>query len=173
MQKKENQPEELDKTLAAVCGLYCEGCTLYIATMEDPARLKELAARFQLTEEAISCYGCRSHKRGPYCQECKMVSCAAERGIDFCIECEEYPCKELKEFQAEKLHRIELFDDLERIKSVGYKKWLQERRENYSCPQCTIINSAYDMKCRKCGEEPANNYVAKNKQAIEEFLKNR
>ena len=87
MQKKENHPGEVDKKLAAVCGLYCEACTLFIATKEDPARLKGLAARFQLSEEAIKCYGCRSAKRGPYCEKCKMFACAAERGIDFCIEC--------------------------------------------------------------------------------------
>jgi hypothetical protein len=55
-----------DKTLAAVCGLFCAGCTLYIATTEDSERLKHLAAQFQLSEDDMKCYGCRSDKRGPY-----------------------------------------------------------------------------------------------------------
>jgi len=91
MQKNDNHSGEADKRLAAVCGLYCEACTLFIATKEDPARLKEMAARFQISEEEIKCYGCRSDKRGPYCEICKMYGCAAERGIDFCVECAEYP----------------------------------------------------------------------------------
>lgn len=172
MQKKENHPGELDKNLAAVCGLYCEACTLYIATTEDPERLKGLAARFQLSEEEIKCYGCRSAKRGPYCEKCKMFACAAERGIDFCVECAEYPCDDLKRFQSERAHRIELWDDLERIKTIGYKRWLKEIRGNYTCPRCRSINSAYDLKCRKCGEDPSCGYVAKHKQAIEQVLKN-
>jgi hypothetical protein len=172
MQKNESHPGELDKKLAAVCGLYCEACTLFIATKEDPARLKGLAARFQLSEEAIKCYGCRSDKRGPYCEKCKMFPCAAERGIDFCIECAEYPCSDLKQFQSERPHRIELWDDLERIKDIGYKQWLKEIRGHYTCPQCQSINSAYDLKCRKCGEEPSCGYAAKHKQTIEQFLKN-
>jgi hypothetical protein len=172
MQKKESHPGELDKKLAAVCGLYCEACTLFIATTEDPARLKALAERFQLSEEVMKCYGCRSAKRGPYCQTCKMFACAAERGIDFCIECAEYPCSDLKQFQSERPHRIELWDDLERIRAIGYKHWLQEISENYTCPQCRSINSAYDLKCRKCGQEPSCGYVAKHKQAIEQVLKN-
>lgn len=172
MQKKENYSGELDKKLAAVCGLYCEACTLFIATKEDPARLKGLAARFQLSEEAIKCYGCRSAKRGPYCETCKMFACGAEREIDFCIECAEYPCNELKQFQSERSHRIELFDDLERIKGIGYRHWLKEIKENYTCPQCRSINSAYDLKCRKFGEEPSCGYAAKHKEAIEQVLKN-
>ena len=173
MQEKGNHSETLDKNVAAVCGLYCEACTLFIATTEDPARLKALAARFQLSEEAIKCYGCRSAKRGPYCENCKMFACAAERGIDFCSECEAYPCDDLKQFQSERPHRIELWADLDRIKAVGYRQWLKEKRENYTCPRCNIINSAYDLKCRKCNEEPSCNYVAKHKQAIEQSLLNR
>jgi hypothetical protein len=173
MQEKGNHSGEFDKKVAAVCGLYCEACSLFIATTEDPARLKGLAARFQLSEEAIKCYGCRSAKRGPYCENCKMFACAAERGIDFCNECEEYPCDDLKQFQSAMPHRIELWADLERIKSIGYRQWLKEIREKYACPRCQIINSAYDLKCRKCSEEPSCNYVAKHKQAIEQYLKNR
>jgi hypothetical protein len=172
MPAEEHHAEDTDRALAAVCGLYCEACTLFIATKEDPARLKGLAHRFQLSEEAVKCYGCRSAKRGPYCEKCKMSSCAAERGIAFCVECGEYPCAELTRFQSERPHRIELWDDLEQIKAKGYKHWLRQIRDNYACPRCQSINSAYDLRCRNCGEEPSCNYVAKHKQAIEQVLKN-
>lgn len=172
MQKKENQAAKSDKNLAAVCGLFCEACTLFIATKEDPARLKGLAARFKLSEDAVKCYGCRSDTRGPYCAKCKMFSCAAERGIDFCFECKDYPCSDLKKFQSERPHRIELWDDLKQIKAVGCTNWLNSIRSNYACPQCQTINSAYDLKCRKCGKEPSCDYVAKHKLAIKQTLKN-
>lgn len=172
MQNDKEHPEEYDKKFAAVCGLFCEACNLYIATQEDPARLTRLAARFQVSEEDAQCYGCRSDKRGPYCRICKMFSCAAERGIDFCSECEDYPCNDLKQFQAERPHRIELFDDLERIKGMGYESWLHTIRAHYTCPQCGTMNSAYDFKCRKCGREPSCDYVAMHKPAIEQSLKN-
>ena len=172
MLKEEIHSGGVDKKLAALCGLYCEACTLFIATKEDPERLKGLAARFKLSEETIKCYGCRSSKRGPYCDTCKMFACAAEQGIDFCIECVEYPCNDLKQFQSERPHRIELWGDLERIRAIGYRQWLKEIRENYTCPQCRTINSAYDLICRKCGEEPSCGYVAKHKQEIDQFLTN-
>ena len=171
MQAKDDHPGEADKKLAAVCGLYCEVCSLFIATKEDPERLKGIAARYQVSEEAVTCYGCRSEKRGPYCTECRMWVCAARQGIDFCIECQEYPCDHLVQFQSERPHRIELRDDLERIGAVGYEEWLKEASDNYTCPRCGSINSAYDLKCRKCGEEPSCAYVAKHKGEIERFLK--
>lgn len=170
---EENRFKESDKTLAAVCGLYCEACSWYIATTEDPDRLTRLAVQMHFSEEESKCYGCRSGKRLPYCEKCKMFACAGERGVDFCNQCEEYPCDDLRQFQSAKPHRIELWDNLEQVKSIGYRQWLKEIRENYVCPRCQTINSTYDLKCRKCGEEPSCRYVAKHKLEIEQYLKNR
>ncbi len=52
-----------DKTLAAVCGLYCPACTAYIATREEPQRFPVLAARMRRTVDDLTCEGCRSNKR--------------------------------------------------------------------------------------------------------------
>ncbi len=163
----------LEKNLAAVCGLCCEVCSWFISTTEDPEKLKRLATRQNWSEQESKCYGCRSGKRLPYCGNCTMSACAAEQGIDFCSECDEYPCDDLKLFQSAMPHRIELWDNLQRIKSVGYTQWLKELRKNYACPQCQTLNSTYDLKCRKCGEEPSCNYVAKHRQEIERYLKKR
>jgi hypothetical protein len=173
MQREVEKMGESDKRTAAVCGLYCEACSWFISTTEDLERLKALAARRNWSVEESKCYGCRSDKRLPYCEGCKMLACAAKRGIDFCSECEEYPCDDLTQFQSAMPHRIELWDNLERIKSVGYKQWLKEIRGNYTCPRCQTLNSAYDLKCRKCGEEPSCSYVAKHRQEIEQYLKSR
>jgi hypothetical protein len=173
MQNQDDQSGDSDKKYAAVCGLYCEACSWFIATAEDPERLKRNAGRMHFSEEESKCFGCRSEKRLVYCEKCKMSSCAAERGIDFCSECEEYPCDGLKQFQSLMPHRIELWENLDRIKAVGYKQWLKEIRENYTCPRCQTINSAYDQKCRKCGEMPSCNYTAKHRLEIERYLKRR
>jgi len=159
-----------DKSIAAACGLYCEACTLYIATMEDPERLTKLAARLQVPEEAARCHGCRSDKRFPQCDACKMSACTARRGIDFCSECSEYPCPELKEFQGQRPHRLELWDDLERIREIGCGRWLGEVRKRYVCPECGTVNSAYDLKCRECGKEPSCAYVEAHGEEIRRFL---
>jgi hypothetical protein len=156
-----------DKKLAAVCGLFCPACNLFIGTTEDPARLQKMAGRFRMTAEEVKCYGCRADKRGPYCDKyCKMTKCAVEKGIDFCGECPEYPCTELKTFQAQAPHRLELWESLARIKEVGYERWYAEMIERYSCPKCRTINSAYDMACRKCGATPSCEYVRQHRSDI-------
>jgi hypothetical protein len=166
---EENLP---DKNMAAVCGLYCEACSWLISTNEDHERLERLAAQRGWSVEESRCYGCRSEKRLPYCGTCRMSACAAERGIDFCSECEDHPCDELKRFQSAMPHRIELWANLDRIRAVGYRQWLKEVRENYACPRCETINSAYDVKCPKCGREPGCNYAGRHRRAIEQHLKN-
>jgi len=173
MKREKDSIRESDKKMAAVCGLYCEACSWFISTAEDPERLKSLAVQRNWSEEESKCYGCRSGKRLPYCGKCKMSACTAERGIDFCSECDDYPCNELKLFQSAMPHRIELWANLERIKSVGYKQWLKEIRRDYTCPRCQVLNSTYDLKCRKCGEEPSCSYVSKHRQEIKQYLKNR
>jgi predicted RNA-binding Zn-ribbon protein involved in translation (DUF1610 family) len=161
--KNLNQP---DKRLAAVCGLFCPACSIFIATHEDPERLRKLAERAQLSVDDARCEGCRSDKRYPYCKICKMSACAAEKGLDFCGACEEYPCEDLRTFQAERPHRIELWANQARIQEAGYETWFEEMLEHYACPQCGTLNSTYDMTCRKCGAGPSCAYVGLHKEEI-------
>ncbi len=162
-----------DKKLAAVCGLFCPSCTAFIGTNEDPARLEFLARQMTRNIDELSCEGCRSGKRSFFCENfCKMTKCAAEKGIDFCSECSDYPCAELKNFQEQMPHRIELWDSLKSIKESGYEKWFNEMAAHYSCPSCGTINSAYDLKCRKCGASPSSGYFKLHeKKIIEHFEK--
>ncbi|MGE5627396.1 MAG: DUF3795 domain-containing protein [Solirubrobacterales bacterium] len=156
-----------DKSLAAVCGLFCAGCSLFIGTMEDPKRLQTLSENLGVPVEELECNGCRSEKRGIFCRNrCKMTKCAVEKGISFCVECSEYPCNDLKEFQIQMPHRIELWESQKHIREVGYEKWYEEMIKHYSCPNCGTINSAYDITCRKCGTTPGCKYVELHKNEI-------
>jgi Protein of unknown function (DUF3795) len=160
-----------NKQLAAVCGLFCPACHVFIGTQYDPDRLRVMALRFQRSFEELKCNGCQSEKRCFYCEsKCTMSKCAAARRVDFCGECAEYPCKDLKAFQAEMPHRIELWKAQARIKEVGYEKWYAEMVKHYSCKKCGTLNSAYDLKCRKCGKDPGNEYVRLHKDAIMRHL---
>ncbi|MEW6187159.1 MAG: DUF3795 domain-containing protein, partial [Thermodesulfobacteriota bacterium] len=81
------------KRLSAVCGLFCPSCSLFIGTKEDPQLLKSLVERFHTKAEDLECEGCRSEKRSYYCRNlCYMAPCAARKGVEFCGQCDEYPC---------------------------------------------------------------------------------
>ncbi len=164
-------PNIADKKLAAVCGLFCPACHVFIGTHEEPAKLAMMAQRFQRPLEEMQCNGCRSAKRCFFCEtRCTMAKCAAGKGMEFCGECADYPCKDLKEFQILVPHRIELWKSHSRRKEVGLETWYAEKIEQYSCPQCRTINSAYDLKCRKCGNDPSCEYVRLHKEEIVKHL---
>lgn len=158
------------KTTSAVCGLFCPSCSIFIATHEDPEKLKQLAELHGQTVEEMQCDGCRADRRTNYCRQCNMAKCVAQKGIDFCGQCDDYPCEELKAFQSCRPHRIELWDSHQRIAEEDYEKWFQAMHDHYSCPECQTINSAYNLECRKCGATPSCGYVKRNQQAIMEFL---
>lgn len=154
----------------AVCGLFCPACTYFIATNEDPERLKRLAAMRNLPVEDLRCEGCRAEIRTGYCKSCSFSACATKKGIEFCGECADYPCTELKEFQSVKAHRLELWRSQDRIKEVGYEQWYTEMLEHFSCENCNTINSAYDSVCRKCGKSPSNSYNRLHGEEIKERI---
>jgi len=158
--------EYKNKEFAAVCGLFCPGCTLYIGSTEEPERLARTAGRFSVSIEEARCYGCRSDVKSFYCETCEIVKCADERGVQFCALCTDYPCQMLKEFQAQLPHRAELFEDGDRIREVGFEKWHEETYERYTCPKCSAINSAYDLSCRKCGNDPGSPFAERHRERI-------
>jgi len=155
---------------AAVCGLCCDVCSVFIGSHEDPKRLEVFAAQVGWDIEEAYCDGCRSQRRTPYCQACELYKCAERRGFAFCSECEEYPCADLEAFQRERPHRAELYGDLARIGEIGAEAWLAEVKERYACCSCGTLNSAYDLTCRKCGHEPSSAYAAAHRDAIVEAL---
>ena len=160
-------------TLAGYCGLFCESCTAYIGTAEDPARLQKLAARSGISIEDFQCKGCRSDALSYYCKSCAMKKCITEKGLDFCSACGEYPCDILIEFQSKMPHRLELLESLDYIKANGYESWLDKMKRDYTCSTCGAINSSYDFSCRGCGNSPSNGFVKRNGAKIMEALQNR
>lgn len=164
---KKDKPE---KKLAAACGLFCPSCTIYIATHEDPERLESFAKHLNLSIEETKCFGCRSENRNSKCGDCFMWDCTQKKGIDFCIDCADYPCSELKEFQSRMPHRLEMWKDLEKIKKIGWEKWYLCQVKNYECNICGTLNSGWDIKCRKCNNEPSCNYIENNLSEIKQRM---
>lgn len=152
--------EKPNKEVVSVCGLFCKSCGVYYATVEnDVKKLQEIADKLGQNVNETYCNGCRSERKSASCQNCYISDCATVINIDFCVECNEYPCKELQDFQSKMPHRKNLWNSQSRIKQVGWEKWHDEMVEYYSCSKCNTLNGAYDISCRKCGNSPSNQFV--------------
>jgi len=149
---------------AGICGLFCESCSFYIATQEN--NLEPLSKITGKPVDEIRCNGCRSDTVTFYCKTCSMKKCASDKDINFCSECGKYPCDTLKEFQAAKPHRLELFSSLDFVRENGYTAWREKMEKDYSCGKCGTINSIYEFSCRKCKNSPSNPYVGRNMEKI-------
>ena len=86
------------RKMIAYCGLDCEKCDAYLATVNDDQQLREKTARLwselnQVTilPEHINCRGCRADGvKTFYCESlCPIRQCASEKAVTTCGECGE------------------------------------------------------------------------------------
>lgn len=84
------------KKYIASCGLNCETCDAYIATVNQDQALREKTARLwtqlnqvTITAEMINCTGCRMQGvKTPYCEGlCPIRKCVADKGFHTCGDC--------------------------------------------------------------------------------------
>lgn len=93
------------KTMIAYCGLDCEKCDAYLATIRDDQALREKTAKLwselnhvTILPEHINCEGCRTNGvRTFYCDKlCEIRQCALKKGFATCGDCPELDaCKKV------------------------------------------------------------------------------
>lgn len=78
------------------CGLDCEACDAYLATLHDDQALREKTAKLwaelnhaPILPEHIHCEGCRSEGvKTLFCESlCEIRRCALEKGVATCGGC--------------------------------------------------------------------------------------
>jgi len=119
---------ENTKLLTAPCGLDCFNCELYRNNLTDEIR-NMFSVKLGVPPAEVECKGCREQKgeRSGF-PRCKTYDCANKMEVDFCFECEDFPCSKLQPALdgADRFpHNIKLFN-LCRIKAVGLEEWSKE-----------------------------------------------
>jgi len=152
------------KNLVAACGLYCGSCGIYLATQEnDTEKSLQYAIVLKQSLNETFCDGCRADRKSAHCSRmCSFIKYTFEKGIEFCGACPEFPCKELTDFQSKMPHRVEILESQNRLKEIGWEQWLIEMKENYSCPRCNTVNTAYDLSCRECGSSSGSIFASRH-----------
>jgi hypothetical protein len=92
------------------CGHECSACIVFRATQSRTKKAKEKAASAlnkvlgrNYKPEDIHCTGCQSADNAifKYSINCFVRDCCMIRGLDFCSECEDYPCSHVGKIQSD------------------------------------------------------------------------
>ncbi len=127
-----------NKELVAPCGLDCFNCGAHESNITDGIR-KRLSEMSGKDPSEVSCKGCRATegKDLPLVGECVTYKCTCANQVDFCYECNNFPCNKLAPCLSKAdfaPHNMKMYN-LCRIKKVGIDKWIEETksiREMYS-----------------------------------------
>ena len=117
--------------LVAPCGIDCGICELY--TCRDNQELFDHFVSRGISKDKIPCNGCRPIEgKCPMMPEtCETYTCVSQKGINFCSECNEFPCVNLHPAsdRAELLpHNMKVYN-LCKIKNYGVENFVNDSSE--------------------------------------------
>lgn len=136
--------ETLPPQLIAPCGMNCGICGAYRAFITNTPRV-----RYKITH----CPGCR-----PRNKQCafliKRCTKLLNKEVQFCFECDEFPCEALQRLDGNYRKRFEMsmIENLKEIKNSGMDIFLQNQEKKYQCPGCEALISIHSKKCYACDE---------------------
>ena len=123
----------MEKIIAS-CGNDCSSCPRYTAHPyeKSPEDLHETAVLWMkigyrdhvVSESEIACKGCSTDNWCRY----KVIGCCESRRISTCAQCDEYPCKNMKEcFKVTasfipKCREVCTYEEFEQLKKAFFEK---------------------------------------------------
>lgn len=119
------------KEMTSPCGLDCFNCPSQEKNITEEVRQKLAQATGKAPNE-VACKGCRTLKGRnlPTIKTCPTYACVAKHHLDFCYECEYFPCEKLNpcRSKADKLpHNLKVYN-LCKTQRVGLERWVQESK---------------------------------------------
>lgn len=135
------------------CGLNCGACPVGMANDRgDLEELKRMAGEWGRTLDDLRCNGCKSDVTATFCTECDMRRSAQSKGLEFCVDCDSFPCESITSFRNDDAsHHSAVFSNLELIGEIGVEAWLTAEAIRWACPDCGRRFHWYAEKCPECG----------------------
>jgi hypothetical protein len=117
--------------LVAPCGIDCGICELY--TCGHDHELFNKLIEMDMPKEKLPCDGCRSVEGAcPVIGEiCETYKCALEKKVEFCYDCNEFPCERLQPAADRAVilpHNMKIFN-LCTIKHMGLDAFVKKSPE--------------------------------------------
>ncbi len=127
--------EPIETIMFAPCGMNCKVCYKHCYTKKP-------------------CEGCLKSDEGKpeHCRKCKIKACVKQKGLTYCYECNEYPCKLIKNLEKSYNTRYgaSLVENSRFVKANGLAVFMEQQKEKYTCPNCGGIISIHDSECSEC-----------------------
>ena len=131
-------PDKIDYNMLATCGVLCLACGAHL-------------------RNKCQCPGCRapietiSRKS---CAKCAKKECAFERGIQWCFECDRFPCSRIRNLAQ----RYQQNYDVDLVQNGMDAKqdmtaFLQAQMGRFTCKSCGGIIDQHHRRCSDCGDE--------------------
>ena len=124
----------MEKWSISVCGLNCARCDIYAAGHGDEEKRDEILEWFKkeldktIKPEQVRCDGCRGSLEAHWSPDCEMMLCARKRGIQYCFECEDFPCLLIERFATDGMeHHRRAVERSKRMKEIGLEAWIAEQ----------------------------------------------
>lgn len=117
--------------LFSACGLNCGLCPRY------------------QTDGASKCPGCSGEGFSTKHPACGILSCSQRKGIEYCYQCDEYPCKKYDGAdQADSfITHLKQFHDMQKAKTLGIGTYKNELDEKIAILETLLINYN-DGRCK-------------------------
>jgi hypothetical protein len=106
---------ETEERIIAVCGLDCTACPLRKASFDVEAAqclvgwfrelglVKKDEGASELMARGPYCQGCRGDRSVHWSADCWILKCCVDgKGLEYCYECESFPCEQLNEWAKER-----------------------------------------------------------------------
>ncbi len=138
----------MERKIVAPCGIDCFNCEMFEDNVTEEFQIR-LSPMTSIPKEEITCKGCSKdniclllHAQG---KSCKTRDCVDKKGVDYCFECDTFPCEYLMPIAdgASKFpQNIKLYN-LCIMKRIGVDAWIEKARE---------IRKTYFTKTMAIGE---------------------
>lgn len=145
------------KKFIGYCGLDCQKCEAYKATLDNDNALRAKVAKLwselnnvDITPEMINCEGCRvDGVKTPYCDSfCPVRQCALGRGGESCGNCAEAEnCRSLETVVSNNPEAAEYLREMKIMKETLIKKAEELLTQCKVCTVASVSEKGYPRIC--------------------------
>ena len=146
-------PMKIPEVLFAPCSMNCMVCYVHLKKKKP----------------CNGCFGIDINKP-ERCKACTIKACVQSKGLNYCFECCDFPCKAIKNMEKsyKKRYGSSLLENAQYVKNHGMIEFQSKERRKWICTICHGVVSLHDGVCSECGEKSEQySKILKNQQKEE------